>query len=418
MNTEFAQRLAYMLDQRGLSQSQLAHLLGISRSTVTGWLRYRKLPDAGLLALLCDKLNCSADELLGLRAHSEKQDTFGTIRWIESIPPYIHGFQREQIEYGVRLFRQFVVENQSAAEVHNAYNAVSIRSAMQAAFRSGAVRLLSVSRDEILEAQIKGRYPFLKDVVVASVPGNYDDTLIRVELVAFLAATQVLSQVIREGAVGLGSGYTLLRMCEYSLPSVDQFSGTRWIPLLAFQPDNTSDYTANFLAQFMSIRHPGSQALYLPHPAELTLPNIAAVQQETLRWMGNMQTMFVSVSGIDRREQADTGHLLSEFRSADYAAEAAYLRGEYARLDDKGRFGAELLRYLLDTDGRIISRDPAVGAHVDLDILRYNSDVMGKVCIVAARRYKAKAVLTCLHARLANALVIDSEIAHIMLEAE
>lgn len=415
---EFAQRLQNLLEQNHISQSQLAQKLMVSRSTVTGWLRYGKLPDAGLLAQLCATLGCSADWLLGLSTHIEKQNADGSVRWLEQIPPYIQGFQREQIDYGLRLFNQFVTENRSAGEIRNAFNHQHIGAALQAALRSGAIRLTHVARDETLEAQLKQAYPVLKEVIVAGVPQHYDDTIIRVELVTFLATTHMFTGIIRQSAVGLGSGYTLLRLCEQSIPGIDQFSGTTWIPLLAFAPDNTSDYSANYLARLMSARHPGSKALYLPHPIECVSPEMQAIHTETTRQMRNVQAIFTSVSGVDRRDRSGQPHLYAEFRSADYFAEAPDLRAAYAELPDKARFGAELLRYLLDENGGILSRDSDVGSQADLDILRYNVDMIGKVCIVAAREYKAKAVLTCLKNRLANALVIDREIAEYLLNME
>ncbi len=402
--TGFAERLQAALAQQSMSQSQLATMLGVSRSTVTSWVRYGTLPDAGLLGKLCDSLGCSADWLLGLKTHIEKQDAPGSLHWVEQIPPLIRGVQREQIEYGIRLFNLLVMENRSAEEVR----AATGRLVLQAALRSGAIRLTQVKRNVALEDGIRARYPGLKDVVVADAPLNYDDSIIRTELVTFLAANTVLTQAVRESAIGLGSGYTLLRLCEQSIPGIDQFSGTRWVPLLAFAPENTSDYDANTLARLMAMRHPGSQAMLLPHPGECTTKRMKAIQAETLRWTKNVQTIFVSVSGVDRRDRSGRAYLYAEFRSADYAAEAPDLRAAYAELPSG--FGAELLRYLLDENGQIISSDPAVGAQVDLDILRYNCAMIGKVCIVAARAYKAQAVATCLRNGLANAIVVDSEI--------
>lgn len=402
--TGFAERLQEALAHQNMSQSQLATVLGVSRSTVTSWVRYGTLPDAGLLGKMCDSLGCSADWLLGLKTHIEKQDVPGNVQWIEQIPPFISGTQREQIEYGIRLFNLLVTENRSAEEVR----AANGRLALQAALRSGAIRLTGVKRSTPLEDAIRARYPGLKDVVVADVPLHYDDSIIRTELVTFLAANSVLTQSVRERAIGLGSGYTMLRLCEQSIPSIDQFSGTRWIPLLAFARENTNDYDANTLARLMAMRHPGSQAMVLLHPAECATKRMKAFQAETQRWMKNMQTVFVSVSGVDRRERSGRSYLYAEFRSADYGAEAPDLRAAYAELKDG--FGAELLRYLLDEHGQVISSDPAVGAQVDLDILRYNCAMIGKVCVVAARAYKARAVATCIRNGLANSIVVDSEI--------
>jgi DNA-binding transcriptional regulator LsrR (DeoR family) len=123
------------------------------------------------------------------------------------------------------------------------------------------------------------------------------------------------------------------------------------------------------------------------------------------------------VSGTDRRDRSGSAHLLAEFRSADFGAEAPELRNSYAELADKTRFGAEILRYLLDDEGNILSRDRAVGGQADLEILRYNSAMMGKVWVVAARQYKAKAVLTCIRSGLINAMVIDSEIADYLIRS-
>ncbi len=413
----FAGRLGMALEQKRFSQSQLAAALGVSRSTVTGWMRYGKLPDGGLLAKLCDTLGCSADWLLGLKTHIEKQDASSGIHWIEQIPPFLNASQREQIEYGIRLFNQFVGENCSAAELRTDANGQTNRWALQAALRSGAIRLTQVARNSKLESAVQRLYPALKEVIVADVPEGCDDTLTRVELVTFLAATQMLTQVVRESAVGLGSGYTLLRLCEQSIPGIDRFSGTHWIPLLAFAPENSSDYSANFLARLMSIRHPGSQAVYLPHPGECTTKRMKEIQRQALDWMKNLQTIFVSVSGVDRRDRSGKTHLLAEFRSADYATEAPDLRRAFAELSGQPAFGAELLRYLLDENGQVISRDAAVGSQIDLDILRYHAEMIGRVCIVAACAYKARAVQTCIRTGLANALVIDSEIAEVLLKA-
>jgi DNA-binding transcriptional regulator LsrR (DeoR family) len=357
-------------------------------------------------------LDCSADWLLGFETRSEKQDRSGLVRWIEQIPPYIQGIEREQIEYGIRLFNGIIRENRSDEE----YNAYPLRSALQAAFRSGAIRLTQVARNTTLEEKVRIQFRDLKEVIVADVPLKYDDTVVRTELVTFLAATAALPMVMRPLGVGLGLGYTMLRFCEQSIPTIDQFSGTKWVPLLAFSPTNTTDYTANFLARLMSARHPGSEALYLPHTDECVSPEMKEASHTATRITKNLQTIFMSVSGVNRRERWGKSHLLAEFRSADYHAEAASLREAYSHLPDKQRFGAELLRYLLDQGGTVIGRDSTVGNQIDLDTLRYHSEIMGRVWIIAASLYKAQAVLTCVRNGLANALVIDSEIGEELLK--
>jgi DNA-binding transcriptional regulator LsrR (DeoR family)/plasmid maintenance system antidote protein VapI len=417
--TAFAERLEGRLAGVNSSQNQLALAIGVSRSTITGWLRHGKLPDAFLLARLCAVLDCSADWLLGLEAHREKTNASGEVHWTENIPPYAQAFQREHIEQGIQLFNRLLDQNITGADIITDYNLRYLQFALQAAFRSGAVRLTHVQRAEALEQALRQKYPFLKNIVVASLPPTCDATLIRAEVVAFLAATEVLTQVIRETAVGLGTGYTLLRMCEQSLPSIDQFKGTHWLPLVTFIDDNESGYTANQLAKLMHIRHPGSQAVYLPHPDLFNETHPWHLHFiEAVRLLQNVQTMFVTVNGVGRRDRTLKNHPLTDFRTVDYAFDSAYLRDKYADLPDKSRFGGELLSYLLDVDGNIIDWDQRRVWQISLDILRYNSDLVGKVVIVAARDYKAQAVRTCLHSGLCNALVIDDEIAQTLLEAE
>jgi DNA-binding transcriptional regulator LsrR (DeoR family) len=413
--TGFADRLADVLQAKGLSQSQLAVRLAVSRSTVTGWLRYSKLPDGGLIAQLAYELNISSDWLLGIQPRYEQQNPSGNIRWIEQIPAYIPDSQHDALATGIEIFRRFVIENQSAFEVRNNYHSQLIRATLQSVFRSGAVQIIQIARNEALEKSLKARYPFLKQCIVADVPEQYDDTLIRAELVAFLATNEVLSQAVHQGTIGLGSGYTLARMCELSIPSGTQFLGTHWVPLLAFAHPNLSLHTANDLARLMAMRHPGSRAVYLPHPDECINEAMKAAQQEAMRMMGNLQTIFVSVSGVDRRDRQGDAHFFAEFRSADYELEAPDLRLEYAQLADKTAFGGELLRYLINERGEIVGRDPDAGSQVDLAILRHSSDRVGTVCLVAASPYKARATYTCLENRLVNTLVIDSDIATYIL---
>ncbi len=413
----FAQRLQNKLQQQALSQNQLALAIGVSRSTVTGWLRHRKLPDAGSLSRICQELNCNADWLLGLSSPLEKSDQTGSIRWLEQIPPYINGFQREQIERGVWLFNLLVGDDPNGKQIINDYNLRYLQFSIQAAFRSGAIRLTHIARDDTREARIKARYPFLKDVVVAAIPEQYEGTIIRAEFVAFLAATEVLNTVVRESTVGLGTGYTLLRMCEHSIPSVDQFKGTQWLPLVTYTDDNRSGYTANQLTRFMQVRHPGSEAIILPHPALCeTDSNLMAEFQHAQYQMQNLQAMFVTVNGVGRRDRTVHTHPLTDFRTADYAFDSAYLRDRYAELRDKEAFGGELLGILLDIHGQPITWDKERVWQINLDVLRYSSDLVGKVCIVAARHYKSLAVATCIQNGLANALVVDSEIASDLLQ--
>lgn len=413
----FASRIEERLSGLGFSQNQLAEAVGVSRSTVTGWLRYGKLPDAYMVTRLCYALDCSADWLLGSERQTNKTDPSGKIHWQERSLPYLRGFQREQIEQGIELFNRLLGNQNEDRGIIQDHNLQYLQFAIQAAIRSGAIKIMHVEQATDYEERIKARYPNLKRVVIADVPEYYDATIIRVEMVAYLAMQQILSRVVRETVIGLGTGYTLLRMCEMSIPSVDQFKGTHWLPLVTYTDDNHSGYTANALAKLMQLRHPGSQALHLPSPK--TIVDSAELSQnfkEVKNMMQNMQTIFLTVSGVGRRDRTANAHPLTDFRTADYSYDSTYLRDLYAQLENKSVFGGEILSYLIDNQGDILGWDKDRVWQISLDLLRYNSDLIGKVCIVAARRYKARAVETCVRAGLVNMLVIDTEIAKILLQ--
>ena len=69
----FGVRLQQVRKAAGLSQEQLAGLVGMSRQAVSKWETDQAAPDIGTLALLCGVLGVSADELLGREAPSRPE---------------------------------------------------------------------------------------------------------------------------------------------------------------------------------------------------------------------------------------------------------------------------------------------------------------------------------------------------------
>jgi len=59
-------RIASMRGYRRLNQEQLGSFVGVTKQTVSGWERGRRVPNADDLVNLCKALDCSADYLLGL----------------------------------------------------------------------------------------------------------------------------------------------------------------------------------------------------------------------------------------------------------------------------------------------------------------------------------------------------------------
>lgn len=58
--------------QKGLTQSELAEILGVKNTTVSNWETGDNNPPADLLGNICDALGISATELLGLK-HSKDE---------------------------------------------------------------------------------------------------------------------------------------------------------------------------------------------------------------------------------------------------------------------------------------------------------------------------------------------------------
>ena len=80
----FGEKLQQVRKAAGLSQEQLAELVGMSRQAVSKWETDQAAPDIDKLALLCGVLGVSADELLGREAPPR------TSAWrnaFESTPP-------------------------------------------------------------------------------------------------------------------------------------------------------------------------------------------------------------------------------------------------------------------------------------------------------------------------------------------
>lgn len=64
---QITERLRVEITTSPKSKSQIAKELGVSRPTLSQYLSGRILPSLGTFAELCKILDCSADDVLGLR---------------------------------------------------------------------------------------------------------------------------------------------------------------------------------------------------------------------------------------------------------------------------------------------------------------------------------------------------------------
>ena len=62
----FGERLRQHREAAGLTQEQVAHAIGVAKSTVTGYEKDHREPDVIKIAKLAQLLNVSGDELIGI----------------------------------------------------------------------------------------------------------------------------------------------------------------------------------------------------------------------------------------------------------------------------------------------------------------------------------------------------------------
>ncbi len=303
----------------------------------------------------------------------------------------------------------------------------TLNQAFLVAVRSGSFHLTRVERDPDLEQAILSRYPELNRVLVAAVPRLRDGAYsikaatVRTELVSFLAATQaLLNPSLRAQPVGIGGGYTVLRIAEQSPPTLDFFTDTQWIPLQATQdpaldiPELTAQYTAMLLAS----RHRGSKAVALPFvPIErrqnLTLnnPDLSPAERcaaQAIAQLDNTKTFLMSVSGKNLEYPAIGPGFASTLLQDCFRA--------LERVGRAGEFAGALVGWVLNHEGKPIGGEPMSRAvfAVELEAIR-RTVRFGTVWLVAAGSYKGEAVRMVVTSGLANALVIDASIADHLL---
>ncbi len=71
MKYEIGMRIRKYREKSGLSQKELAELIGVSNSRISNWEQGINRPDADILADLCRALNVSPSELLDVRLAPE-----------------------------------------------------------------------------------------------------------------------------------------------------------------------------------------------------------------------------------------------------------------------------------------------------------------------------------------------------------
>ena len=424
--TDFGTRLRQLLDETKTTQVKLALFLGYSPALVTKWVKNQGEPSFAVIRKICTHFNCSADWLLGLSVSpSGIEFEHQGIRWIENIPDWLEDTQRNEVKEVIQIFRRFIIDNMQRRDLLSSIT-VPVRDSaatFQAAFRMGALRITHVPRNYELEVKLKNTFN-IHHAIVADISELIDGTPPRVECITFLAATEAIKTLQNPSVVGLGSWHTMLRFAEQSLPRVSHFRATKWVPLMALPENNLHRLSANAIAVLMSQRHNGPEALQLPFLRE-TSPNEDVRRfQQVSEELKQATAVFFSVNGIGRAQTWEGEHLefVEEFRAANYEAALTPLSEMYKYLRETNNhtdFGGELLGWMLDSNGNrydvLADLQQEHSQSVDLSQIRDLASYGGVVWVIATRRYKANAVLAIIKSGLANAVVIDREIAKFLL---
>ena len=75
MKYEIGGRIRKYREERGMSQTELAHLIGVSNSRVSNWEQGINRPDADIIVSICKALVVSPSDLLGIHLCEEELST-------------------------------------------------------------------------------------------------------------------------------------------------------------------------------------------------------------------------------------------------------------------------------------------------------------------------------------------------------
>jgi transcriptional regulator with XRE-family HTH domain len=459
LKKKLAGRMAEACELANKTSAMIAREIGVDEATVSRWLNpeEKPLPRLDLFIRFCKATGVSAESLLA----TEKQQEYETDasetgswvwRWREQAPETSDLDDRQDYQKGIELFYSclpHLADETTRLNQPPPRSSVELNRCFRAAISSGALQILDIPRDTKREAQIRERYSTggrilaEGDVFVAALPkdlnGNWTTSnIVRVEFVAFLTAKYPLGlhSDLHGQNVGIGSGYTVLRCMELTDPSTRRFSGTQFIPLMTVNdPDHDHVTTStNYTAAFMASRHPASKAFRLPYiPPERResiiyddsgLTAAEKVAKQTKRETGDSLTVFMSVGGVESDPTQSNDSM--SFEAQHYRFTLGTLQLIWRRLKHigyKDDFAVEILGLMLNDNLQIVGNKDAqdynlrqIYTIIGPDRLQQLVASGDKVWIVAAGHHKRQPTLTALKTGLANALVIDSEIAEYLIQ--
>ncbi len=83
----FGERLKKARENKGLTQEQLAHQIGVAKPTITGYEKGKREPDVRKIKLLAQALSVTGDYLIGNAPEEFSSNERGLIKKYRSLPP-------------------------------------------------------------------------------------------------------------------------------------------------------------------------------------------------------------------------------------------------------------------------------------------------------------------------------------------
>ena len=406
-------------EEQAKTQLDLAVFLQCDDSLISKWEKGTAFPGLGEIWKLCRYYQCSFDELLGEENaqartslpgdHNAPQIEFTHVETSSHLKTPTDAQDRE---YGVEILTASLAGG-TLTELYKpldrsqyAGNRDTLFALLRSAVISGEIAFTHVPFSTALQEQLVEKYPQLNgSVYVVDLPENIIEETLPPELVAWAAAHFVLSKIDKPSRVGLGYGYTLHRMCLITPPKVQQFNGTRWIPLITYSGEEEATInSANYLAALMKYRHHKSIAGYLPYISPETRAINKPLEDIRREWEG-LDVAFVGGYGWNKA---------TNFRVA-----GSYRR-IYRKIENEGRIdtiAGEFLGYILDKDGTVRNEDEADLSTTRIPLEDIQACVRkGKVYFVGCGMQKTPVVRVALEMGYINGLITENSLAKELLK--
>ena len=441
----FSRRLREILKKKKITQRELAHRLQVSEGGVANWMS-GTMPSISRLVEICSFLEVSSDYLLGIDDHGcIEHYEHGAFGWIEHIPENLSEELSEEYRQGIQFFEAIVRDGMCESELtgpngrFKGQTIAGLERSFRTAVFANALKLTRVGRNRLLEDDLLKLYsPLLKQVIVVELPKGHDSQkncvsshLFNVEFLAFAAANEVFP-ALEEGAIGIGPGYTLYRSAELVPPSQHQYKSINWASTVEVNnhQQEAASVSSNLAVKLLAARNPNTRGYYLPYLAperrNLHRDDLDAHQAQaaaTIEELRVARAILMTVGGVSAAN-IDNSQGFAKRRT--FSPKFLYSLHEQLKLENKAAsFGGEVLGYMLDSNAQSNSggsfqsiQESKVYAPA-LDLLRNVMDRNnGYVWVIATGDHKKVATEMVVRNRLANALVIDEEIAEFLIDAK